>query len=161
MRTQEGWFCDLRFEGCGTDALSAWLCAVEQIEVSACRPCREQWQELARNEPALRVRCPRCADRQIREARRKPQDPGPLTGLVANALDEAMRVEGILVDARIRVLRRLARDAAWLNGWGSSSAGAAAPEDAGQRGIVSAPPVEPVLGRGRLPGAGMGAALCP
>jgi hypothetical protein len=138
MRTSESFLCDIKFDGCGVNAVRAWLCQVEQTEVAACSNCSEAWKDLVRDDPTLLPRCPSCAKARINRPRARVPMAGPITGLVADTVDEAMRIEGVLVNIRQAVLRRLARDAPWLNGWGNSAEESAPP--GGQSGESAALP---------------------
>ena len=77
-----------------------------------------RWQQLARSNTQLSIRCPLCAPAwaelhhlEIEVSRvHIAGEPDPvLQGPLAEALDTSMREEGILVDQRLRVLRRLYR----------------------------------------------------
>lgn len=118
MKTPDGQFlCDIRYDGCQTDAVQTFLCKVEGIEMAACRPCLTAWRSLAAADPALTPRCPRCAKIPTRPQlpRLEPVRPqAPLQGIIAMALDKAMFLEGVLTDTRARVLVRLAADEPWL-----------------------------------------------
>lgn len=118
MRTAELFLCDIKFDGCETNAVRAWQCQVEQIEVAACTSCYTAWRALVSDDPDLLPRCPSCAKARINRPQARMHISGPITGLVADAIDEAMRIEGILIDKRQAVLKRIGRDASWLNGWG-------------------------------------------
>jgi hypothetical protein len=130
MRTNDSWKCDVRYDGiCKDDAVVAWLCPVEQVEISACRPCNEAWRNAARTNSYLAQRCPRCAKSEKARVNTSPVvvPIKPLTGIVARALENAMFAEGILIDARTRVLKRLAVEEAWLGGWGENTETEVAP----------------------------------
>jgi hypothetical protein len=131
VRTADKFLCDIRFPGCEDNAIRAWLCQVEQIEVAACAPCSAAWQALTREDPDLALRCPSCSKARMNRPQAKVPVAGPITGLVADALDEAMRVEGILIQTRQAVLRRIARDAPWLNAWGQTAEESAPLSDPG------------------------------
>lgn len=128
--------CEIRFAGCQGAAIASWLCEVEGTPIISCQACRAEWMRMAGLYPDLKPRCPNCAKNLIKNVKKVPQVP-PLVGLVADAVDEAMRVEGVLINVRQAVLKRLARDASWLNGWGQS-AEESAPGNAGQGGDGSA-----------------------
>jgi|SRR5271165_5839665 len=123
MRTANAWVCDVRFKGCKENASIAWMCAVEGVEVSACDPCLKEWRRMAVADPRLAPRCPRCAStvKPLRPTATSPETDKPLTGIIADALEHAMFAEGVLVNARRKVMLRLARENPWLDGWGSSS----------------------------------------
>jgi len=129
--------CDIRFSICEGSAVASWTCEVEGTPVISCRACRAEWMRLAQSYPDLLPRCPRCARGRLGLAQRKPANQAPITGLVADAIDEAMRIEGVLINHRIAVLRRLAINAPWLDAWGKS-AEERAPEAADQGGAGSA-----------------------
>lgn len=122
MRTALEWLCDTPdAPGCQRDANVASMCQVEGREFALCRSCQSLWKNRVSADPAMAVRCPNCLPSYLRtEAIRKdnatpPKDrPAPLTGSVADALDHAMFMDGILPDVRHRVLCRLAAEAAWL-----------------------------------------------
>jgi hypothetical protein len=92
------------------------MCPVEGREVALCGPCNAAWRIRAAAEEKLRNRCPLCASAQISVSAgvnpaetTRPVLP-VLTGDLADALDAAMFQEGLLVDVRRRVLRRLGAD---------------------------------------------------
>lgn len=95
----------------------AWVCPVEGREIAQCAACNAAWRAIAAaNGGLLRNRCPLCAHAEIavsgavdpRETTRAV-DP-VLVGPLAEALDRAMFSEGLLIDVRQRVLRRLGAD---------------------------------------------------
>lgn len=117
--TEKSWTCDAKYDGCQTNASISWICGVEGIQISACRPCRAIWQEKVTRDPALQNRCPNCEPVPIR-VKERPRNSKvkahtqPLTGVIAEALDAAMFREGVLVDTRKKILLRLATDDPWL-----------------------------------------------
>jgi hypothetical protein len=128
--------CEISFSICEGNALAGWTCEVEGMPVISCLACRAEWMRLSSMYPDLRPRCPRCAKGQLKDVKKAPKVI-PLTGLVADAVDEAMRIEGVLINVRQAVLKRLALQYGWLNGWGQA-AEESAPGDGGQAGDGSA-----------------------
>lgn len=120
MRTAHGWFCDTRnneeYPGCEQDAAVAWTCTIEGRQIALCGSCDRAWRSRAANDDKLRHRCPLCAYAGI--AVSTGTDPNittvplnpVLAGELAEAIDSAMFSEGLLIDVRKRVLRRLAAD---------------------------------------------------
>lgn len=117
--TDKSWTCDVKYEGCETNASISWICVVEGAQISACRSCRAKWQVKVQRDSALQNRCPNCEPVPIR-VRDNPKPSKikkhtqPLTGVIAEALDAAMFHEGILIDVRNKVLLRLATDSPWM-----------------------------------------------
>jgi hypothetical protein len=137
-RTADSFICDIRFPDCEINAVRAWLCQVEQTEVAACGSCSAAWQVLVRDDPSLLPRCPSCSKSRINRPQASMPLAGPITGLVADALDEAMRIEGILINTRQAVLRRIAREAPWLNAWGQTAEESAPPPGGQPKGESAA-----------------------
>jgi hypothetical protein len=130
MRTGDEWLCDIKYQGlCKRLAVTAWICPVEGVEIAACTPCVQTWRAAASVNTYLATHCPRCAKTgQPATTVPAPQHSDrPLTGIVARALESAMLAEGVLIDVRTRVLKRLAVEAEWLGGWGETSGAAAEP----------------------------------
>lgn len=142
--------CEIKFSICEGNALSGWMCEVEGTPVISCRACRFEWMRLANANPELKPRCPNCSRGQLKDQPRV-QEIKPLTGLVAAAMDEAMMREGVLINVRQAVLKRLARDARWLNGWGQA-AEEGAPDDGGQAGGGRAASADRAGGEVGVPG---------
>lgn len=113
MRTSQGWWCDTRnnpdFPGCEEHAAISWTCVVEGREIGLCNSCNRAWRERAMLEPELSPRCPLCSHviLPVTTPARQPIAGHELTGPIAEAINDAMYREGILVDVRARVLRRL------------------------------------------------------
>jgi hypothetical protein len=128
--------CEISFSICEGNALAGWTCEVEGMPVIACLACRAEWMRLGAMYPDLKPRCPRCAKGQLKDVKKTPKVVA-LTGLVADAVDEAMRIEGVLINVRQAVLKRLALQYGWLNGWGQA-AEESAPDNGGQAGDGSA-----------------------
>jgi hypothetical protein len=120
--TDNSWTCDIKAKGCLFAAVVSWICKVEGIQISGCRKCYEDWRARAAHSPELAMRCPRCERQAPKRAAateaapsRKVAHTPPLGGIIAEALDSAMFREGILIDTRLRVMRRLAAEDPWLN----------------------------------------------
>jgi hypothetical protein len=122
MRIGDEWLCDtLTEEGCERNAAVAFFCRIEGMQVALCRPCDTRWKALARSDAGLANRCPKCASRYIdsrasataaiqAKNRPLPASTEPLQGTLADAIEQAMFAEGLLVNARRRVLQRLSLD---------------------------------------------------
>jgi Zn-finger nucleic acid-binding protein len=99
-------------------ANNALMCRREGSRVWMCSPCLKEWRRLAQQQIELQDCCPRCADAYLNRIRSSPMPPRTehptLKGSAARAINEAMRQEGILPPQRQSVLRRLHRDASWL-----------------------------------------------
>lgn len=112
--------CQVRFDGCqGTPSVRI-SCRVEGASLMSCGFCHGEWQRRVGIDESgkLKDRCPRCAtwNQYQTGARAAEPMPPPLEGVTANVIDAAMHSEGILLDVRQRVLRRLAKEASWLGG---------------------------------------------
>lgn len=122
MRSGNSVLCDTRdredFPGCTRTANINWFCTVEGRDVSLCNTCNTAWRERARGDENFRLRCPLCIHVYLQSIGADSPFPNaatpvhsmygpPLTGPIARALDEAMYQEGLLVDVRSKVLRRL------------------------------------------------------
>jgi hypothetical protein len=103
-----------RFDTCSDTASVSVLCKVEGTEFHACARHWSEWTRSAVNDSLLSAHCPRCAPAYI--ARRESQASNtavtvadePITGPLADAIDNAMHAEGVLAPERARILRRLA-----------------------------------------------------
>jgi len=121
--TENEWLCDYKGKKCTGKAVVNWMCKVESVQFSACQACYDEWRSMVVLDQTLNVRCPRCAQTPDAVKRREEARAGrtvvitdsPLQGMFADAFDNAMFREGILIDARRRILVRLAREEAWLN----------------------------------------------
>ncbi len=116
MRTQNEWLCDTpQNPGCETLAFNARLCSVEGSEVALCRPCDARWKEQVRSDRRLQNHCPRCAPRYLASLESLASGSGEVradsegvpSGPVYDQVEQAMFAEGVLIDVRRRVLRRL------------------------------------------------------
>lgn len=101
--------------GCDRTAATSFVCPVEGRDVDLCRFCEKNWRELARGNPDLSQRCPNCAhmsliDRTPPTARQVVDVARYLNSPLARIVDNAMLKEGLLIDARRRVLLRLVSD---------------------------------------------------
>ena len=119
MQTQTGWWCDTRndelnFPGCEEFAAVAWFCVIEGKEIALCGTCNRTWRARAAVDKNLQNRCPHCASFVGVSGPAPVQSPlvPPLSGPLADAIDKAMFTEGLLVDVRKRVLRRLGANVA-------------------------------------------------
>jgi len=117
MRNAQGWWCDLRNEpeehpGCERKATTTFVCVIEGREVALCNNCNRIWRERVKLEPEQANRCPLCSKHAIPVTMpaRQPALGRALAGPVAEIIDDAMFREGLLVDVRARVLRRLATE---------------------------------------------------
>lgn len=127
VSTYSGWYCDVKYDGCKGDAVTSWVCNVEGVQISACAPCKAQWRQRAAQNEDLQIRCPRCAHLAapavLRPVPKRPvRTAEPLTGIIADALENAMFREGIAQDLRKKVLVRLAQEEPWLQSPASESA---------------------------------------
>lgn len=144
MRTATEWYCDTRdhpeFPGCEQKAALVWFCVVEGREIALCHSCNRAWRERAKADTGFGKRCPLCVhtyvaarDLPVIENRAGLPVP-PLTGPIADSVDFAMYQEGLLVDVRQRVLRRMATDPKLAAFLARFPAGVLCPEDlAGRR----------------------------
>lgn len=108
--------CQAGFTGCSGERSIRIHCVVEGADMTVCLNCSGKWRMLAIN-PEYKDRCPRCSrhPRPPAPIRQPPPLPGPLlSGPVADAIDKAMHQEGLNIDVRERVLRRLHHDASVL-----------------------------------------------
>jgi hypothetical protein len=111
----ENEICRAKLRGCtGTPEIRIH-CNTEGTDVSVCRTCANVWRLNARAS-GLYDRCPMCAlwKPEYVAHREAPAAPLILTGSAADAIEAAMHAEGLLLDVRTQVLRRLAKDAPWL-----------------------------------------------
>jgi hypothetical protein len=130
MRTSNEWLCDTigrdDFPGCERKAAVSLSCSVEGRSYALCRPCDTTWKSKAAGNTAMSLRCPLCVHIFLAQEAGVPvpqaparQDPmvhsAPLRGPLAEAIDFAMYQEGLLIDVRGRVLRRLANDPRMAN----------------------------------------------
>jgi hypothetical protein len=119
--TDKEWTCDIKSKGCQTDAVVTFVCKVEGVQVSGCRPCYDTWRTLAGTSELIAQHCPRCyraparVPAAVRGAVPLVRGSDPLTGVIADAIDAAMFREGVLGDVRKKVLVRLANEEPWLN----------------------------------------------
>jgi hypothetical protein len=108
--------CRVSGPGCLSIPSIQIQCVVEGHSLRLCTVCYSAWRQQVRTFPPLALRCPKCASLQSAiqgEATAKPP-PAPLAGPAASAIDAAMHSEGITIDIRTAVLRRLQVDASWL-----------------------------------------------
>ena len=111
--------CKAQYEGCTKFAMVRIPCQREGTECYACTSCMQQWRSRCLLDPSLGSRCPVCAAHEVQQttdAAVAAAPALPLQGPAAVAIMEAMRLEGINIDSRNRVLIRLRRDLApWLH----------------------------------------------
>lgn len=124
MRTSTEWLCDTpREPGCQRNAALTFICRVEGREIALCTSCHKVWRTYAKGDSALENRCPACAPVYVqrmvqtdmaraaaerRQMRVLPDDP-VLAGPLAEVIDNAMFMEGVLLPSRRAVLARLRR----------------------------------------------------
>jgi hypothetical protein len=110
--------CQVGYVGCQQTPDVRITCIVEGASLMSCHSCHKAWQGQVQSVPGFENRCPRCAEwagwsgAKPAVVREVPEQT--LTGPVATALDAAMHAEGLLVDVRQKVLRRLKQDSEWL-----------------------------------------------
>jgi hypothetical protein len=115
MRTEDGVFCDSNDRKCLLPAITVHPCKVEGSEFALCRGHSAEFNTLIANRPHLQIRCPRCIPQFLSTVEqagnldrvRQMGLPSPITGPLAEAIDEAMYREGVLGPTRDKVLRRL------------------------------------------------------
>lgn len=103
-------------DNCRTNATLTLFCKVEGTDVYLCVAHHREWSARVQADSGLSHRCPRCAPAY--EAKREAQAfqphitiaDDPITGPLADAIDRAMNLEGVLKPTRDRVLRRLGAD---------------------------------------------------
>lgn len=110
--------CLAGYEGClGTPSVHL-SCPTEGRLARLCGACLGVWRSRAALDPVLQQRCPGCesAWETTKSALvvSQPVTPPIPEGPVAAALQHAMLMEGLLVDDRLRILRRLQQEAGWL-----------------------------------------------
>lgn len=109
--------CLAGYEGClGTPSVHI-SCLTEGRQARLCGACLGVWRSRAALDPVLQRRCPGCesAWETTKSALVVSQPVQSLPeGPVAAALVHAMLMEGLLVDDRERILRRLQQEAPWL-----------------------------------------------
>lgn len=101
-------------KGCQRDAVIHVFCKVEGRDTHFCQTCWSEWSREAAGDEKLALHCPRCAAAYV--ARRAAQAAHaaitvadePITGPLAEAIDQAMHAAGILKPTRDEVLKRLA-----------------------------------------------------
>ena len=110
--------CQVKFPGCSSSPDVRITCIVEGASLMSCHSCFRVWQKESAANPGFENRCPRCAGwagwSGAKPAVERGQAGELLTGPVATALNAAMHAEGLLIDARERVLRRLKQESEWL-----------------------------------------------
>lgn len=124
-RNSNDWLCDTLgredYPGCERKAVIALSCHVEGRQYALCRPCDATWKKKASGNAGVSLRCPLCVHIFLATEAGAPvpqaparQDPmvhsAPLRGPLADVVDYAMYAEGLLIDVRGRVLRRMASD---------------------------------------------------
>lgn len=109
--------CKAGYDGCCKIPEVMWRCVREGRDAGLCGACARVWRIRVASDPVLRERCPKCEKAGGSADSARPVPPAsctPLQGSVADAIRHAMHMEGLLVDKQDAVLRRLAREAAWL-----------------------------------------------
>lgn len=115
MRNEDGIWCDIGRGAlpCNGRATYVHSCMVEGSEFAMCNKHEREWKGKTAGKPAQQTRCPRClpvflaAGGGRAEATSQDGMPEPITGPIAEAINRAMHMEGILEPTRIRVLKRL------------------------------------------------------
>ena len=113
MRTEDGVFCDANDRKCKRPAISIHSCQVEGSEFAFCAQHKREFDAVTQGKTHLQIRCPRCIPGFLQKLQEAGQGansihlPSPITGPIAEAIDEAMYREGILGPTRLKVLRRL------------------------------------------------------
>lgn len=116
MRNEDGIWCDItpnNTNRCGKVATYIHSCTVEGSEFAMCGAHEREWKGKTAGKPQQQMRCPRCLPQFIAQgggrAESTSQDgmPDPITGPLAEAINRAMHMEGILEPTRLRVLKRL------------------------------------------------------
>jgi hypothetical protein len=105
---------NLNLTGCRREAVVHVFCKVEGRDTHYCKICWSEWSRSAAGDEKLALHCPRCSSAYV--ARRAAQAAHaaitvadePITGPLAEAIDQAMHAAGILKPTRDEVLRRLA-----------------------------------------------------
>lgn len=105
---------NLNLTGCRREAAVHVFCKVEGRDTHYCQICWSEWARTVAGDEKLALHCPRCAAAYM--ARRAAQAAHaaisvadePITGPLAEAIDQAMHAAGILKPTRDEVLRRLA-----------------------------------------------------
>lgn len=105
---------NLALSGCKRDATVHVFCKVEGRDTHYCQVCWSEWARSVTGDEKLALHCPRCSAAYV--ARRETQAnhaavtvaDEPITGPLAEAIDQAMHAAGILAPTRHEVLRRLA-----------------------------------------------------
>jgi hypothetical protein len=122
MKTDKGNFCDMpritggRVPGCKAVAASELFCQVEGRAILFCGPCGRAWRNLVINNPKLQGRCPNCSKHEPAPTvvPINPHPSRPVTDIFREAIDHAMKQEGILEPVRNKVMARLAHEAPWM-----------------------------------------------
>jgi hypothetical protein len=111
----ESEICRAYLRGCTGQPEIRIHCNTEGTDVTVCRNCASVWRANATAQ-GLYDRCPLCATWKPAYAahREAPAAQILLTGAAADAIEHAMHAEGLLLDVRTQVLRRLAKEAPWL-----------------------------------------------
>jgi len=105
-----------RVPGCKVNATSELFCAVEGRTYSFCTPCSNNWKGRVFQNSKLQGRCPNCSKNVISPVVVPiDQHPAnPVTDIFRDAIEHAMKMEGILEPDRNRILARLAHEAPWM-----------------------------------------------
>jgi hypothetical protein len=114
--------CQVKGPDCRTIPSQRLYCKTEGRGVLICEDDLKTWRNRVTSSSTdtfrLALRCPMCADWAPTGLRNTSPAPTVVTvtlqGSAAEAIDRAMHQEGLLVDVRQRILRRLANDAPWL-----------------------------------------------
>lgn len=91
-------------------------CKVEGTEIHLCQRHWDNWMRVIAGDESLKTHCPRCVTAYVARREMQAMNPAvavadePITGPLADAIDNAMHAEGILAPTRRAILRRLAAD---------------------------------------------------
>lgn len=130
MRNEDGIWCDM--PKCKKSAIHVLSCRVEQSEFALCDDHNKWWISRSRGIQEYQIRCPRCLPAYLDSHKNQIRMPGttlpsPITGPLADAIEEAMYRQGVLQPDRIMVLRRLAAtESSYVRAIFRSTAGTAA-----------------------------------
>lgn len=113
MRNEDGIWCDYENATCKKIATYVHKCQVEQSEFAFCQNHEKWWKARTHGNHEYQIRCPRCLPvylERIRQPSSSVQSilPDPISGPIADAIDDAMYRQGVLGPDRTMVLRRLA-----------------------------------------------------
>jgi hypothetical protein len=99
---------------CRERAVTRMTCRVEGTEISFCARHWMNWKVVLQQDSRLKDHCPRCANAYLSRLEQQAANPSvliadePITGPLAEAIDNAMHESGVLKPVRDEVLRRLA-----------------------------------------------------